>query len=92
MVGLIRSLSPKNGMSFEDICSFETENFYGIYNHYGDEFLLFAKEDSEMNLHAIDSCNCRSVDELDAETYAICEEHIIGVSTSQKYKFKIIED
>ena len=92
MIGLIRSLSPKNGMSFEDICSFETENYYGIYNHTGEEFLIIAKEDNGMNLCAIDSHSCHSLDELDVETYTICAEHIIGVSTSQKYKFQVIED
>ena len=92
MIDLIKSLSPKNGMSFEEICSFETENFYGIYNHAGEEFLIIAKEDNEMNLYAIDSCSCHSLDELDAETYTICEEHIIGVSAAQRYKFQVIED
>lgn len=92
MVGLIRTLTPSNGMQFEEILSFETKNYYGIYNGAGNEFMVIGKEDTDLNIYFIDFSYCHSLDDLDRETFELCEEHIIGVSTSNKYKLQIIED
>ena len=91
MVGLIRVLSPVNGLEFEEICSFETEtkDFIGIWNHVSNSFVLVARSDSEFHLTTLPVCN--DLDQLDKAVYDVCQEHIVGVSTSSSYEI-IIED
>jgi hypothetical protein len=45
MVKLIRTLAPENGMAFEDVLSFETENYVGLWNHVNDTFVIFARSE-----------------------------------------------
>jgi hypothetical protein len=49
MVKVIRSLTPENGADFEDIMSFETENYVGLWSHTDDAFILFARTDEYFN-------------------------------------------
>lgn len=90
MVGLKRSLAPADGTKFEDILSFETETYYGIYNTFDDEFILIAKEDIDFSAESIRYAE--TLDELDDMVYNACGEHIIGVSNSSKYKLILVDD
>jgi hypothetical protein len=90
MVKLIRTLAPENGMHFEDICSFHTMNYIGIWNHAADKYALFAKSDVEFNL--VHLTFCENLDELDDRVYAECDEHIISVSDRSTYEFALTED
>ena len=90
MVGLIRSLSAENSMDFDEIVSFETESYYGMYNHFNDEWIVIAKEDVEFNAARIDYAS--SLDELDDMVCnTTCGEHIIGVSSRSKYKLTLFD-
>ena len=89
MIKLIRTLTPENGMKFHDICSFETENYIGIYNHATDRFVIMGQSDFELHLTTLSYCD--TLDELDKAVYEACEEHIIGVSESSTYEFIIKE-
>lgn len=89
MVKLIRSLAPENGMPFNDICSFHTMNYIGIWNFVADKFTLIAKSDIEFR--AVNLLSCESLDELDGRVYAACDEHIIGVSDRSTYSFTLTE-
>ena len=90
MVKLIRILTPENGMKFHDICSFETENCIGMYNHAEDRFVVMNQRGYELHLTTLPACD--TLDELDNAVYESCEEHIIGVSESSNYEFIIKED
>lgn len=89
MINLIRTLTPANGLEFEEICSFETEDFIGIWNHESDRFVLFARDDNEFHLWTLPVCE--NLDRLDQEVYNLVEEHIIGVSDSSTYSITIEE-
>lgn len=90
MVKLIRTLAPEDGMKFEDIVSFETKNYVGIWNHTGDSFVLFAKYDCQLDIMRL--FDCESLDELDDQVYKLIGERIIGVSDSGSYKFILVEE
>ena len=76
---------PENDMMFRDICSFETDNYIGIWNHCSDSYVLFAKKDCELHLYELR--NCENLDELYEEVYKITEEYITGVSYDSDYTF-----
>ena len=90
MVKLIRVFAPENGMHFDEICSFETMNYIGIWNHAEDKFALVAKSDLEFNLIHLPICD--DLDELDGRVYAECDEHIISVSYNSTYEIALKED
>ena len=89
MIKLTRILAPANGADFEDICSFSTKNYVGVWDHEANAFALFAKSDIEFNYMLLP--RCESLDELDDAVYAKCDEHIEEVSESSSYEFRIIE-
>lgn len=91
MIKVIHTLAPENGMAMDEIASFETENYFGMYDQYNDEWLLIAKEDVAFNAGHLDYTN--TLDELDSMVYnATCGEHIIGVSRKNKYKLILVDD
>lgn len=90
MVGIIRSLKPENGMEFEDICSFETNSFIGIWDYSYDEWVLIAKENDHFDSSRIDPVS--DLDALDDEVYSICGEHIEGVSKHNAYKITLTKE
>ena len=90
MVKLIRTLAPENGMHFEDICSFETTNYIGIWNAAADRFALVAKSDIEF--HLIHLPQCTDINRLDELVYVKCEEHIVCVSDRSCYAISLTED
>lgn len=91
MVGLVRTLAPANGMNFDDICSFTTEHYVGIWNHCEDAFAIMAKDDCEFNLEHLPSY-IETLDALDDIVYNKVEEHIISVSDNSNYTFKLEDD
>ena len=90
MVKLIRTLAPENGMQFEEICSFHTMNYIGVWNHAADTFALVAKSDVEFNLVHLPTCE--NLDELDDRVYAECDEHIISVSDRSAFVIALTEE
>ena len=93
MIKLVRTLTPENGMDFEDILSFETENYIGIWNYGEDRYVLIPRDsdyDPEFYLHTLDECN--NLDELDNAVFKICDEHIIGVSENGAYRIVLKEE
>jgi len=89
MIALKRILAPVDDTKFNDICSFETENYIGIWVDQ-DGFILLTKEDIEFQYKIIGSVD--SLEELDDKVYEYCEEHIDSVSTSRHISVNIIED
>ena len=89
MIRLVRSLALENGQDFEEVYSFVTDDFIGLYDNNSDRFVFMAKSDCAFNLTVLPRCN--SLDELDDVVYEECGEHIIGVSCDSNYKI-IVED
>lgn len=90
MQKVIRKLTPENDMDFEDICSFETESYIGIWDQMKEEYVMFAKSDYEFCLHQLPPSI--DLEELDNKVYDLVQEHIIGVSECSRYTFKIDEE
>ena len=90
MIKVITSIVPENGMDFEEICSFKTDNYIGIWNHRESSWFLFSESDIEFN--GISIPNCETLADLDNAVYDVCDEHIIEVSESQSYHFVLIEN
>lgn len=55
MQKVIRKLTPENNMDFENICSFETDSYIGIWDHANDRYIMMAKSDCEFGY--IQWCN-----------------------------------
>ena len=89
MTKLIRSLACADGTEFEEIQSFETETFYGIWINNTAAFGLIPNEDDYFDITILDEVH--SFDELEDEVFKTCGEHVIGVSISSKFKLTMIE-
>jgi len=90
MVGIVRTIKPEKEMRFDDILSFETNNFIGIYDHGHCGFTLIAKQDEEFSSMKIEYAS--DLEDLDNQVFASCEEHIIGVSRNNAYKLILTKD
>ena len=91
MVGLTRILAPANGMDFEDILSFVTEDhdYVGMWSQTSSTFILFAHSDDYFN--PVDLGRCDTLDELDNKVYEECHQHIGLVSSSGSYRIVLEE-
>ena len=47
MQKVIRKLTPENNMDFENICSFETDSYIGIWDQANDTYAIMKKSDFE---------------------------------------------
>lgn len=91
MIKVTRILAPENGMSTNDINSFETKNYYGIWDHSRDRFALIKKEEIEYSSEHLSKSYYDNLQEIDDEVYELIEERIIGVSDSSSFRFTINE-
>lgn len=97
MIELKRVIAPVDDTPFDEICSFETENYIGIYvdcMYVNDEFIssyvILPKNDLEFS---IDFVNVPvNLEQLDNKVFEIVGEHITCVSTSRQLDIKICED
>lgn len=89
MIKLKRLLVPENGMDFDDVCSARTANYIILWNHMTDCFVIIDEMASQFECGSLP--HCRTFDELDAEVYKVCGEHIEAVSDKSKYKLTLIE-
>lgn len=85
MAKIITTLSADNNMDFNEICSFKTENYIGIWNHYSDAFMLMAETDTYFHASFLPHCN--NLKELDDAVFKDCDEHIIEVFEESNYTF-----
>ena len=95
MIELKRVIAPADDTPFDEICSFETENYVGIYvdclpRLYIPCFLIVPKSDLEFSIEYIEIPD--NLEQLDNKVFEITGEHIIGVSTSRSLVIKIDED
>lgn len=87
---LILKYSLPDGMRYDDISSFETESYIGIWNHAQNEYLLFSNIDSELYAYSIPYQDC--FEELDSVVYNTVDEHIIRVSKCGKCSITLCEE
>lgn len=85
MEKVIRALKTENDMHFDEILSFTTENYIGIWSGAHNKFALIHRSDCEFDLVFIG--NPRDLQALDDAVYDEVEEHIIKVSDRSDYRF-----
>lgn len=90
MAKLKKVLTADNGMIFDDCCSFETENYVGIWSDTSDRYLLVAKEGRLFSQVELPICSDYS-DLFDA-VYNECEEVIVEVYSSGGYEIAIVRE
>lgn len=95
MIELMRILAPADGTPFDEICSFETENYIGIFvgtfpATFTSGYVIMPKSDIEFSFAFVDEAN--TLEQLDEVVFRKVEEHIITVSTSRCLDIKINED
>ncbi len=78
------------GIEFDEICSFETENYVGIWCGSLFAYVLMPKEDGEFECSILPVCS--NLKELDNAVYNWCEEHIEEVYESSTYEFVLKTD
>ena len=94
MIELRRVLAPVDDTPFDEICSFETENYIGIYvgnfpEVYEAGYIIMPKNDIEYTIDFIKEPN--NLEQLDSIVYDKVDEHIDCVSTSRCLEIKICE-
>ena len=90
MIQLRRVLAPIDDTSFDDIRSFTTEEYYGLYDFGCDQWIIFAKADSEFSSERLGSPD--TLEELDEKVCEVTGEHILSVSEDQRYCFVLVDD
>ena len=95
MIKLKRILAPVDDTLFDEICSFETENYIGVFVDpfpvaYTSGYVIMPKSDIGFSLAYADNAN--TLEQLDEIVFSKVDEHIIAVSTSQSLEIKINED
>lgn len=95
MIKLTRILAPVDDTPFDEICSFETENYIGVFVDSSPKdgqpgFIVMPKCDSEFSIDLISFVN--TLEKLDERVYSVTEERIIAVSTIRCLDIKINED
>ena len=88
MIELKRVLAPIDDTPFEEICSFETENYIGIFVENPEKFIVVPKR-GEFEIISIGFP--KSLQDMDEKTYQETGERIASVSTSRILAIKIDE-
>jgi len=94
MIQLKRVIAPIDDTPFDEICSFETENYIGMFvdnfpKYHISGFILMPKDDIEFEIIFIETPN--DLEKLDVIVYGKVDEHIESVSTSRHLEIKIVE-
>ena len=87
MKKIVKTLAVEDGMCFDEICSFKTDNYVGIWDHTSERYVMFMPFDCEFHMWTLDECG--DLEELDAEVYHTVGEHIIGASDKSTYNFSL---
>lgn len=95
MIELKRILAPVDDTPFDEICSFETANYIGVFvDNFPDDwqpgFVILPKGDSEFSLDFVKFVS--NLERLDEIVFEKTAEHINGISTSRCLEIKINED
>ena len=94
MAKVITTIAAEDGMNFEDICSFETKNWVGIWDYAHEDFALIPKTEDLFGIVYMEYKEGRYIDleEFDKAVFEICEEHITDVFEKTDYSIVLIKD
>lgn len=93
MAKVIMTIAPEDGMMFENIMSFQTENHIGIWDNVEEVFVLMSKSSRVFEpwyLYNLDDNGYfEDLKELDKAVYEKCEEHIKDVFDKCSYTIEL---
>ena len=84
MAKVIMTIVPDDGMSFDDIMSFKTENHIGIWDSSKTQFALMRESGYYFEPWYLDGYY-KDLAELDEAVYNECSEHILEVFNTSHY-------
>lgn len=87
MAKVITTIAAEDGMDFENICSFKTENYIGLWNYVEDCYTLIEKNEIEFYPHNLSKCT--NLKELDDAVFDRCDEHITDVFDHCTYTIEL---
>lgn len=85
MIELKRQLCPVQSLDFEDMVSFRTESYVGMYEYGIEQYVIFPIADCQLDVGYLGTP--KNYDELDDEVYEMVGEHITHVSGDCHYHF-----
>lgn len=84
MAKVIMTIAPEDGMMFENILSFKTENYVGLWDRVLDQFILMNKSGVNFEPFYLNGIY-EDLKELDDAVYTECDEHITEVFDRSDY-------
>ena len=87
MAKVVLTIAADDGMCFEQIMSFKTENHIGIWNCVEECFVLMKQHDIWFEPWLLGKSN--DLQELDDIVFEKCDEHITEVFDSSTYEIKL---
>ena len=93
MAKVIMTIAPEDGMSFDSVMSFKTENHVGIWDSAEEKFMLMPKHEKYFEPWYL--CDLygngffEDLKELDEAVYEKCEEHITDVFDRSNYTIEL---
>lgn len=80
---IVRTIATEGNLSYEAIRTFETDGYFGIWDHTESAFVLIPKTNFQFHRIALEVCH--TLEELDDAVFKECFEHIRCVSKSNAY-------
>lgn len=80
---IIRTIATEGSFAYKDIRTFETEGYFGIWDHTENAFVLIPRTNFQFHRIVLDVCH--TLEELDDAVFKECFEHIQLVSKSSAY-------
>lgn len=90
MIQVRKTIAPVKELYFTDLMSFETCNYYGIWDHSKATYIMIRKHSDEFWSELLPPCE--SLTELADIVEGLTGEGIIGVSESQSFEFTVKEE
>ena len=89
MAKVIVTIAPEDGMCFENILSFKTENYIGIWDNVSEGFVLMRKSAIYFEPYFIGGYRLEDLKDLDDFVYEKCDEHITEVFDKSDYTIEL---
>lgn len=90
MAKVIMTIAPEDDMCFDNIMSFKTESYIGLWNNVIDKFVLMNQSiyNGYFEPYTLDE-DCENLRDLDEAVYELVDEHITEVFDHSNYKIEL---
>lgn len=90
MAKVIMTIAPEDDMCFDNIMSFKTESYIGLWNNVADRFMLMNRSiyNGYFEPYILEE-NYENLRDLDEAVYELVDEHITEVFDHSNYKIEL---